>query len=627
MSEKSYRNALPTKYKLHWYQINKVLGQGAFGITYLADDINLDRPVAIKEYIPGQLSVRESDQSVSPISKEQQDDFKWGLSRFISEAQTLTKFEHPNLVRVFNVFEANNTAYMVMNYEIGESLHQILKRKKSLGEDELTSIMLPLMSGLEKMHEKGFIHRDIKPGNIFIRNDGSPVLLDFGSARQTRGRDNPQTLTNFVSPGYAPIEQYASKSDRQGPWTDIYGMGATLYKAITGILPVAAVDRSETIVHDMKDEFEEVSKLAKGMYSEKFLAAIDHALAFKAQDRPQTIADWRNEFDFNKENMPAMEIPETPVEKTANVIKDKAGKNPDEVDAEGPTVDVNAHAGAQELPAEQISSSDTLVQKKSKHKLYVVSAVVVSVIISGFIIFWTDETNDAQVIDDQVIDDQVNEVQVHDNELPVVQQPTEEIVQDETEMEIIADNEMEVETLSNDQERIQELLTLASNDINEMRLTTPKENNAYERYQEILTLEANNEAAMSGIQAISDKYIRLAYADMESEKFDRARYYINKAEAVWDDSEKIAQARETLKVKTQEKLDREKAQEQQQEDQAAIAKSGEQEMADKSKESEEAKEEESDSMVGGIKKWFKEHEDASTEQVGDDFRKKIGGGN
>jgi serine/threonine protein kinase len=152
------------------------------------------------------------------------------------------------------------------------------------------------------MHEKGFVHRDIKPGNIFLRRDGSPVLLDFGSARQTRAErgsemsSEQETVTTLVSPGYAPIEQYSSNSNRQGPWTDIYGLGATLYKAATGTMPLAAVDRNETIMHENKDCYQSVSYLAKGLYTEKFLAAIDHAMAFKSDDRPQDVVEWRSDF-------------------------------------------------------------------------------------------------------------------------------------------------------------------------------------------------------------------------------------------------------------------------------------------------------------------------------------------
>jgi serine/threonine protein kinase len=302
MTEQTHRNALSPGYKLHWYEIKSVLGQGGFGITYLAQDLNLDRPVAIKEYLPSDFAVREGDKSVHPLSGQTQPQFEWGLERFISEARTLSKFEHPNIVRVFAVFEENNTGYLVMPYEEGTSLQTVLKGKKTLDESTLLKIIEPILDGLELVHQHEFIHRDIKPDNIFIREDGSPVLLDFGSARQSI-TGQVKTLTTLVSPGYAPFEQYYSKSDEQGPWTDIYGLGATLYRAITGRPPLDAVDRSKSLLDGSQDTFMSATQIGTGHYSESFLKAIDHAISFKPVDRPQTISEWRSEFDFNQENI------------------------------------------------------------------------------------------------------------------------------------------------------------------------------------------------------------------------------------------------------------------------------------------------------------------------------------
>ena len=228
----TFRNALNTDHLLHWYRIERVLGQGGFGITYLAFDNNLQQEVAIKEYLPMELAVREGDNSVFPVSDRQGDRFKWGLDRFLAEARTLAKFRHPGIVRVLSVFEANNTAYMVMEYERGETLQELLSRRKTLRESEIDNILSPILDGLEQVHKSGFIHRDIKPANIFLRENNTAVLIDFGSARQALGQET-RTLTSIVSPGYAPYEQYYSKSDKQGPWTDIYGLAATLYRAIS----------------------------------------------------------------------------------------------------------------------------------------------------------------------------------------------------------------------------------------------------------------------------------------------------------------------------------------------------------------------------------------------------------
>jgi len=310
MAGKIHRNSLKPGHKILWYEIKEVLGQGGFGITYLAYDPNLKKNVAIKEYLPIELAVRERDHSVHPVSEERGKQYKWGLDRFIKEAQTLAQFDHPNIVRVHSVTEENNTAYMVMAFEHGQTLQEKLKGKKTLEEAELLKILIPILGGLEQIHNAGFIHRDIKPDNIFIRADGSPVLLDFGSARQALC-EQTKTLTSLITPGYAPFEQYFSKSDEQGEYTDIYGLGATLYRAISGVPPMDAADRSNAIIKS-KDTLVSAVEIGTGKYSERFLKAIDHALEFKQEDRPQTIAEWKSEF----------ELPEDPI-KEAEVIEQK----------------------------------------------------------------------------------------------------------------------------------------------------------------------------------------------------------------------------------------------------------------------------------------------------------------
>ncbi len=505
---------LKSGHELHWYKIKNVLGQGAFGITYLAYDMNLDRDVAVKEYLPEQFAGRNVDGSVKPTSEENVEDFEWGLKRFISEARTLTRFEHPNLVKVFNIFEMNNTAYMVMNYELGKSLQQILKNRKTLNESEIIKILRPLMDGLEIMHAQGFVHRDIKPGNIFIRTNGSPVLLDFGSARQTRlqtGRDDndeSKTLTTLVSPGYAPIEQYGSRSDRQGPWTDIYGLGATLYRSVTGIMPVSAIDRSEAIIHDIADPYIPIASTLKDRYSDSFLAAIDHAMAFKANDRPQSMVEWRNNFDFTEINIDKVsesliqtdssDIPTVRIESSEEATFDLSAQNtiktePLETDA----------TTIQRTKAQKLSSST------HKRKLLILLACLV-LILFGALLFINNK------------EDAFSTQQVP--------------------------HELQTQT----QTRIEKLLMKAQEDINALRLTSPEENNAFKKYLSILELDENNQAAISGIQTISDKYIDLAYSAINSNKIDHADSYLKKAKAITPESEKIAAAYQALEIKRSE---------------------------------------------------------------------------
>ena len=284
----AHRHGLPEGTRLEEYRIDRVLGSGGFGITYLAWDENMMRPVAIKEYLPSDLAVREQNLSVYAKSTRDEEIYGWGLDRFREEAQTLARFDHPHIVRVLRFLTANNTAYMVMQYVEGETLGDVLKRRGVLGEEELRGLMVPLLDGLEAVHKAGILHRDIKPGNIYVRKDGSPVLLDFGAARQSiQGRT--RSMTAVLTPPYAPFEQYG-KAQKQGPWTDIYAFSAVLYQAVSGRLPPDAPDR----VAD-EDPFEPTAGVARGRYSQDLLAAIDHALKPRGSDRPQSIEQWRTE--------------------------------------------------------------------------------------------------------------------------------------------------------------------------------------------------------------------------------------------------------------------------------------------------------------------------------------------
>jgi serine/threonine protein kinase len=283
-SKQNHRNALPQGFRLEEYAVESLLGHGGFGITYLAKDTRLEQWVAIKEYLPNELAVREGVSTVYAKSTSDEDAFKWGLQRFITEAQTLARFKHPNIVRVLRFFEAHGTAYMVMEYEDGDNLNDYLL-DHPMNEDVLLAIVLPLLDGLEKIHAAGFLHRDIKPSNIFIRRDGSPVLLDFGAARYAVGLKTT-SLTSIVSPGYAPFEQYDPKS-AQGAWSDIYALGGVMYFLISGERPKEVVGRLK------HDNMVRAQELGCGRYRPELLRAVDWALALDEQARPQSVPEWR----------------------------------------------------------------------------------------------------------------------------------------------------------------------------------------------------------------------------------------------------------------------------------------------------------------------------------------------
>ena len=291
MDPNQHHNALNRHDMLHWYEIQSILGQGGFGITYLARDTNLDQLVAIKEYLPTEFSTRDKANTVQPISENHTEIFDWGKKRFLEEAKTLAQFRHPNVVRVSSFFENNNTGYMVMDYEDGTDLVDMIKSGETFDEQRILDLMLPILDGLIEIHAQGFIHRDIKPANIFIRTDGSPVLIDFGSARQAISGQT-KTMTSLVTPGFAPFEQYHDAEGKQGPWTDIYSLGATCYSMITGKPPIDALKRGMARLDHSTDAYLHLTDLRAGKYSDHLLQAIDHALEFKESDRPQNVSEW-----------------------------------------------------------------------------------------------------------------------------------------------------------------------------------------------------------------------------------------------------------------------------------------------------------------------------------------------
>ena len=281
----AHRNALPLKSTLHEYRLEQVLGVGGFGITYLAWDSHLEKQVAIKEYLPTELAMRTPEGAVAPVSAERGEDYRWGLDRFLLEARTLAKFNHPHIVRVLRYFEASGTAYMVMDYERGEPLKAVLQHSPQPPEALLKELLAPLLDGLAVVHAGGFLHRDIKPDNIVVRANGQPVLIDFGSARNALG-GGTRSLTAVLTPGYAPLEQY-SLEGKQGPWTDLYAFAGVLYRAVTDRAPPDAVTR-------MRDDAVAASlALVQNRYSKAFLQAVEWALKLDEKQRPQSVEQWK----------------------------------------------------------------------------------------------------------------------------------------------------------------------------------------------------------------------------------------------------------------------------------------------------------------------------------------------
>ena len=534
----SHRNALLPGTELHWYTVDRVLGQGAFGITYLATDNNLHRPVAVKEYLPGQLAHREQDGSVLALTDELADEYEAGLKRFIIEARTLAKFEHAGIVRVHNIFEANHTAYMVMQYEQGEGLDRLLKSRGTLLEHEILQILHPLLDGLEQIHAQGFVHRDIKPANIFVRNDGTPVLLDFGSARDTMVGES-RTITNFVSPGYAPIEQYAGRSDQQGPWSDIYGLGATVYRAMTGRTPNDAVERSQALAQNTEDSYQTGAQHAKRSYSAQLLAAIDHALAFRVQDRPQSTRAWRAELpppvavdidtaDWDSATAPTVAVDLSPPTLAVTLATSHA---------QAPTIRVLGN-GSQ--PVTRSATARARIGKR--HYLLAVAVLIASAVVLGA---WLGK----RVIEPSTDSPAALNVPAPNGSanltVAVPASPARQTPAPQESAATVAPTAASSDAATST-EKIALLLYAASSDLEALRLMSPPGNNAYEKYRQVLAIDANNSAARQGLAAIADRYLGLAYRDLDAGRLDRAQTYLNKAAELTPDNPALREARNAL---------------------------------------------------------------------------------
>jgi formylglycine-generating enzyme required for sulfatase activity/serine/threonine protein kinase len=275
-------------------RIDRILGQGAFGITYLVTDQVIGASFALKEYQPRGHCTRLDDGSLRPESGPATLMFAKGMQHFLDEGRTVAPLDHPNIVKLFRCFEANGTAYLLMNYYKGEALHTLLQRSGTLSAEEATALTLPLLDALEYIHANGVIHQDIKPANIYITEDGDPILLDFGAAGQRRGRETSGAWKPG-SEGYAAPEQ-SSPRINAGPWTDVYGLAATLYRAVTGKIPPPATARQQALRNRAPDPLIALRDQVPDPSFAPIARAISRGLEISPEKRPPTVADWRASF-------------------------------------------------------------------------------------------------------------------------------------------------------------------------------------------------------------------------------------------------------------------------------------------------------------------------------------------
>ncbi|WP_426211429.1 protein kinase domain-containing protein [Massilia sp. TWP1-3-3] len=292
-------NCLPIGTRLADFEITGVLGEGGFGIVYIAFDHSLQRTVAIKEYMPGVLATRGDDHSIRVRAERHQETFIVGQKSFINEARFLAQFDHPSLVKVYRFWEQNQTAYTAMQYYDGRTIKDIVNGSPELvNEAWCLKILKQILEALEMLYTMRILHRDVSPDNIIVQENGDAVLLDFGSARQIIG-DRTRGLTVILKPGYAPVEQYAGDASLdQGAYTDIYALSAVIYFAIMKEAPATSIARM------VKDPIVPLAQRGVEGYSTAFLAALDKGLAVMAHERPQTIDAFRELLGIESSGVP-----------------------------------------------------------------------------------------------------------------------------------------------------------------------------------------------------------------------------------------------------------------------------------------------------------------------------------
>ena len=514
-------HALPPGTRFEEYRLDAVLGAGGFGITYRAYDAHLDMFVAIKEYLPGEFAARTEASTVVPKSNTDAEDYHWGLTRFLDEARTLARFKHPHLNQVHRFFESNGTAYMVLEYIQGETLADRLTRERQLPEESLQRLLEEVLSGLEVMHEAGYVHRDIKPGNLMLREeDGSAVVLDFGAARQAVGQRS-KPITSILTPGYAPVEQYDGKVDRVGPWTDIYALGMVAYRCISGMGDSELPDAVARMLAQSRGEavLLPATEAGKGKYNAKLLEAIDWAMEVNEQDRPQTVDAWRGALaGGGRRKGQTKSVRKTATRTAKGATTERAGPNWSSIALTLVIVallGVGAWWGIQEYPelfGQGSKDTQTAAQQEAPAETLAEAE--------------TGETGDTAANAEQPEQAQV--------EQPAPKEPA----------------------LSPEEAEVARLLAAAGADLKARRLTSPAGNNAWEKYQQVMRLSPAHPDAMAGMERVIESYMELFGTAVEQEEYEQAENYLERIRDLHPDSPALLTGKKQLKDARQARADR-----------------------------------------------------------------------
>ncbi|MGH8658851.1 MAG: serine/threonine protein kinase, partial [Gammaproteobacteria bacterium] len=536
--------ALPEKAQIGVYEIKAVLSADPFGITYHGWNRHLNAPVALQEYFPADLVVRQEDRhTVSPRSESERAAYETGLASFLEHAKGLAQIEHRNLVRVHNALEANGTAYLIMDHEEGIPLSRHCDPPASLTEVELKAILLALLEALQKAHESGVVHGDIHPDNVRIRGGGRPVLIGFATPRLATASCSglPQ---RELRAGYAPTEHYNS-DNRPGPVTDLYALGATMYRCITHAEPVPAPDRVSALGNGKPDPLG--FQAESPSYSEGLLKAIEWLLCPQAKDRPQSASEVLAALKPQPEEAQATEKshrhnetghpphivspamassragpwisagigvaallalsfwyiqqleqgPETVALDTAPPLL--AHQDKSRPPARPPKKGAKTPIGTKTPPSKEMAISS---QPPSKSEPL--------------------ETSTPDARGKPVADSATTPKPGTDR---TQRSPPNSVADSQPGRQATATTVVSEDT-------IERHLAAADEDVAALRLTTPARDNAYQHYQAVLAVAPGHPQALEGIQRIVGQYVWFIRKAVQEGRLDRARVYLNRAEAV-----------------------------------------------------------------------------------------------
>ena len=521
-------NALPPGTRFEEYRLDAVLGAGGFGITYRAYDANLDKFVAIKEYLPSEFATRAERYTVVPQSTTDAQDYHWGLTRFLDEARTLARFDHPHLNRVHRFFESNGTAYMVLEYVEGETLADRLSKEPYLEEADLQRLLKEVLSGLAVMHDAGYVHRDIKPGNLMLRaEDGSAVVLDFGAARQAVGQRS-KAITSILTPGYAPVEQYDGKVDRVGAWTDIYALGMVAYRCISGIGDSELPDAVSRMLAQSRGDATLLPAVEAGesRYNPGLLEAIDWAMEVNEHDRPQGVEAWQRALaGGDRRKSPAKPVRKSAAQSTRGTTTGRSGSSWTTIAltiAIIALLGVGAWWGWQAYPemfGQGPGDSQRLAQQ------------AVTTDVPGETLQETESGETGEAVSRT---EQAPPLDKAEAEQPASREPA----------------------LSPEEAEVARLLAAAEADLEARRLTSPVGNNAWDRYQQVLEIDPANSDAIKGMERVMDTYMELFGTAVEQEDFDQAESYLERIRDLHPDSPSLLTGKKQLEDAKQARSDR-----------------------------------------------------------------------